>query len=65
MDFWDLNKASPYDNFHIPFIDHIIDDYSSPKDLSFICGFSRDNYINMYKPNGHKIAFTIPWVMFA
>jgi hypothetical protein len=39
MDFWDLNKDCPKDNFLIPFIDQILDECTRRKKNSFMDGF--------------------------
>jgi hypothetical protein len=43
MDFHDLNKAYPKDNFPTPFIDHIIDECVGYEVFSFMDGFSGFN----------------------
>jgi hypothetical protein len=43
MDFHDLNKASPKDNFPTPFIDHIVDECGGCEAFSFMDGFSGYN----------------------
>ena len=40
MDFRDLNKSCPKDNFPTPFIDPILDEYEGSKVFSFIDKFS-------------------------
>jgi hypothetical protein len=45
MDFKDLNKACPKDNFLISFIDKIIDECVGNKIFSFMDGFSSYNQI--------------------
>jgi hypothetical protein len=41
MDFCDLNKAFPKDNFPNPFIDQIIDECAGCEVFSFMDGFSK------------------------
>jgi hypothetical protein len=41
MDFRDLNKACPKDNFPTPFIDQILDECAGSEIFSFMDGFSR------------------------
>ena len=41
IDFWDLNKACPKDNYPMPFIDQIIDACAGSEVFSFMDGFSR------------------------
>ena len=45
IDFQDLNKACPKDNYPTPFIDQILDDYSGDEIFSFMDGFSGYNQI--------------------
>jgi hypothetical protein len=47
IDFHDLNKACPKDNFPTPFIDQIIDECASFEDFSFMDGFSGYNQIQI------------------
>ena len=43
INFQDLNKACPKDNFPTPHIDHIIDNYVGSVIFSFMDGFSGYN----------------------
>jgi hypothetical protein len=43
MDFYDLNKACPKNNFPTPFIDHIFDECAGCEVFSFMDGFSGYN----------------------
>jgi hypothetical protein len=45
IDFRDLNKAFPKDNFPTPFIDQILDECAGSEVFSFIDGFSGYNQI--------------------
>jgi hypothetical protein len=45
MDFHDLNKACPKDNFPTPFIDKIVDECTGCEVLSFMDGFLGYNQI--------------------
>ena len=45
MEFHDLNKACPKDNFPMPFIDQILDECAGSEIFSFIDGFSGYNQI--------------------
>jgi hypothetical protein len=45
MDFRELNKACPKDNFPTPCIDQILDECAGNKVFSFMDGFSRYNQI--------------------
>jgi len=43
MDFRELNKACPKDNFPTPFTDHIVDECIGCEVFSFMDGFSGYN----------------------
>ena len=47
VDFCDLNKANPKDDFSLPHIDMLVDSTAGHSMLSFIDGFSRYNQIMM------------------
>ena len=47
VDYRDLNKACPKDNYSTPFIDHIIDDCAGCEIFSFMDGFSGYNQIDI------------------
>ncbi|PKI68460.1 hypothetical protein CRG98_011149 [Punica granatum] len=47
VDYRDLNKASPKDNFPLPHIDALIDNTARHTQFSFMDGFSRYNQIRM------------------
>jgi hypothetical protein len=61
MDFHDLNKACPKDNFPTPFIDQIIDECAGCEFFSFMDGFSGYNQIQIKPEDQHKTAFICPW----
>lgn len=65
MDFRDLNKPCPKDNFPTPFIDHIIDECVGSKLFSFMEGFLGYNQIQIKPKDQHKMKFIFPWVTFA
>ncbi|KAF5934632.1 hypothetical protein HYC85_030803 [Camellia sinensis] len=58
VDFRDLNRASPKDNFPLPHIDESVDFTSGHALLSFIDGFSGYNQILMAPEDREKIVFT-------
>jgi hypothetical protein len=60
MDFHDLNKACPKDNFPIPFIDHIVDECAGCEVFSFMDGFSGYNQIQIKPKDQHKTTFICP-----
>jgi hypothetical protein len=57
MDFKDLNKACPKDNFLTPFIDQILDECEESKVFSFMDGFSGYNQIQIKPEDQHKMTF--------
>jgi hypothetical protein len=65
MDFHDLNKACPKDNFPTPFINHIVDECTGCEAFSFMDGFSGYNQIQIKPEDQQKTAFICPWGTFA
>jgi hypothetical protein len=65
IDYRDINKACPKDNFPTPFVDQIIDDCASSEIFSLMDGFSGYNQINIAPEDQHKTAFICPWGTFA
>jgi hypothetical protein len=65
IDFRDLNKACPKDNFPTPFINQIIDEYVGCKAFSFMDGFLGYNQIQIKPEDQHKTTFICPWGTFA
>ena len=61
VDFRDLNKACPKDDFSLPHIDVIIDSVTSSAMYSFMDGFSGYNQIMMVVMDKIKTAFIIEW----
>ena len=57
VDFRDLNKASPKDDFPLPHIDMLVDSTIGHSMLSFIDGFSRYNHILMAIEDMEKTPF--------
>ena len=47
VDYRDLNRASPKDNFPLPHIDTLVDNTTKNSRFSFMDGFSRYNQIRM------------------
>ena len=64
MDFRDLNKASPKDDFPLPHIDILIDNTIRHVLLSFMVGFSRYNQIKMAPEDMRKTSFITQWGMY-
>jgi hypothetical protein len=65
MDFRDLNKAFPKDNFPTPFIDQIVDECAGCEVFSFMDGFFGYNQIQIKPEDQHKMDFICPWGTFA
>jgi len=65
MDFRDLNKACPKDNFPTPFIDQIVDECARCEVFSFMDGFLGYNQIQIKHEDQHKTSFICPWSTFA
>jgi hypothetical protein len=64
MDFCDLNKAFPKDNFPTPFIDHILNECVGREVFSFMDEFSGYNQIQIKTEDQHKMEFICPWGTF-
>ena len=65
VDYRDLNKAYPKDNYPTPFIDQIIDDCAGCQIFSFMDGFSGYNQIDILPQDQYKTSFICPWGIFA
>ena len=61
VDFRDLNKASPKDDFPLPHINMLVDNTISHLMLSFMEGFSRYSQILMALEDMEKTSFIIEW----
>lgn len=61
IDFKDLNKVFPKDDFPLPNIDIIVDLTVGYEMLSIMDGFLGYNQIRIAPKNQHKIAFTCLW----
>ncbi|RVW12134.1 Retrovirus-related Pol polyprotein from transposon 17.6 [Vitis vinifera] len=61
VDFRDLNKASPKDDFPLPHIDMLVDSTAGHPMLSFMDGFSRYNQILMAPKDMVKTSFITEW----
>ena len=60
IDFWDLNKASPKDDFPLPYIDILVDNTAGHALLSFMDGFLGYNQIKMALEDMKKTSFITP-----
>ena len=65
IDYRDINRACPKDNYPTPYIDQIIDDCAGSEIFSFMDGFSGYNQINILPADQPKTAFIFPWGTFA
>ncbi|KAG5524070.1 hypothetical protein RHGRI_030912 [Rhododendron griersonianum] len=61
VDFRDLNKASPKDDFLLPHIDVLVDNTAGHALLSFMDGFSGYNQILMASEDREKTTFVTEW----
>ena len=61
VDFRDLNKASPKDDFPLPHIDILVDNTVGHALLSFMDGFSGYNQIKMAVEDMEKTSFITLW----
>ena len=64
MDYQDLNRASPKDNFPLPYIDVLIDNTTNFALFSFMDGFSGYNQIKMAPEDMEKMTFVTLWGTF-
>jgi hypothetical protein len=65
VDYTDINKACPKDNFPTPFVDHIVNDCARSEIFSLMDGFSGYNQINIVPEDQHKTTFICPWGTFS
>ena len=61
VDFRDLNKASPKDDFPLPHINMLVDSITGHSMLSFLDGFSGYNQILMTVEEMEKTSFITEW----
>ena len=64
VDYRDLNRVSPKDNFPLPYIDVLVDNTTSFALFSFMDGFSGYNQIKMAPEDMKKTTFITPWGTF-
>ena len=57
VDYWDLNRANPKDNFPLPHIDTLVDNTTKHSLFSFMDGFSGYNQIRMASKDMEKTTF--------
>ena len=61
VDYRDLNKASPKDNFPLPNIHIVFDNWAKHETQSFVDRFAGYHQIEMHKDDTEKTAFITPW----
>ncbi|KAK5794203.1 hypothetical protein PVK06_035415 [Gossypium arboreum] len=64
VDYRDLNKASPKDNFPLPHIDTLLDNTAGHSLFSFMDGFSGYNQIKIHPEDMEKTTFLTMWGTF-
>ena len=64
INYWDLNKESPKDNFSLPHIDILVDNTAGHEIFSFMDSLSRYNEIRISPEDQSKTAFLTPWGVF-
>ncbi|KAA3487391.1 RNA-directed DNA polymerase (Reverse transcriptase), Ribonuclease H-like protein [Gossypium australe] len=64
VNYRDLNKASPKDNFPLPHIDTLVDNTTGYSLFSFMDGFSGYNQIKMHPEDMEKTTFITLWGTF-
>ena len=64
VDYRDLNRASPKDDFLLPNIDVLVDNTTQHKIFSFMDGFSGYNQIKMAPEDMEKTTFVTQWGTF-
>ena len=64
VNYQDLNRASPKDNFLLPYIDTLVDNTTKHSLFSFMDGFLGYNQIRMASEDMEKTTFLIMWETF-
>ena len=64
VDYRDLNRASPKDDFPLPHIDVLVDNTAQAKVFSFMDGIFGYNQIKMAPEDMEKTTFITPWGTF-
>jgi hypothetical protein len=60
IDFYNLNRATPKDKYHVPIADKLVNDSSGHKVISFLDGNARYNNVFMAEEDMYKIVFRCP-----
>ena len=61
VDYRDLNRASPRDDFPLPHIEMLVDNTAGHAFFSFMDGFSGYNQIKMAEEDREKTTFITEW----
>ena len=61
IDYKDLNRTNPKDNFLLPHVDTLVDNIATNRFFSFMDGFSGYNQIKMVEKDKAKTTFTTHW----
>ena len=64
MEYWDLNRASPKENFPLPHINVLVHNTTNFACVSFMDGFSGYNQIKMALEDMEKTTLITLWGMF-
>lgn len=65
VDYRDINRACPKDNYMTPFKDQIVKECAESEIFSFMDNFYRYNQINILPVDQHKMNLICPWGTFA
>jgi hypothetical protein len=65
VDYRDINKSCPKDNYPTPFVDQIVDDCAGSEIFFLMDGFYGYNHINIFPTDQHKTTFICLWGTFA
>jgi hypothetical protein len=60
IDFYNLNRATPKDKYHVPIADKLVNDSSGHKVISFLDGNAGYNNVFMAEEDMYKIVFRCP-----
>jgi hypothetical protein len=64
VDYRNIKKSCPKDNYPTPFVDQIFHDYAGSEIFSLMDDFSDYNQINILPTDQHKTTFIFPWGTF-
>jgi hypothetical protein len=60
VDYRDINKSCPKDNYPTPFVDRIVENCAGSEIFSLMDGFSGYNQRNIFPTDQHNTAFICP-----